>query len=435
MHTSPNASASLQTWIDWLLNLHAQEIDLGLARISQVAQKMKVLRPAPLVITVAGTNGKGSSVAMLFAILKAAGYRVGAYTSPHIHQFNERFNVDGTLASDEQITQVFAEIEQARDDIKLTYFEFSTLAALRLFQQAQLDVVVLEVGLGGRLDAVNIVDADAALVTAIDVDHIDWLGDDRNQIALEKAGIMRSGQIAVCSDSDIPQTLLDFSANLKVDLRCLGADFSYQAIADGWQFVQGEAELNLEKPALPGAFQLQNASGVVALLLGLQASGRIAVPVDSFNQGLQSVVHAGRLQWLSYALLGQEQRWLFDVAHNPQSAQVLSSYFEESSLSGFATVFSVLEDKDAEPMLRALQPYIEQWHIADLQIPRAMGVEKIRQLLQNLGVEPATIFSYDSVAQAAQGLAQRQHERPMVWGSFFTVAQAQQGLNALVEGD
>ncbi|MDX1796839.1 MAG: Mur ligase family protein, partial [Hydrogenovibrio sp.] len=259
----PDRNSSLQTWIDWLLSLHAEEIDLGLARIREVAGKLDLLTPQPLVISVAGTNGKGSSVAMLSAIYQASGYQVGVYTSPHLLRFNERIQINGKMADDQAIVEAFDTIESVRGQTKLTYFEFSTLAALMIFKRQPLDVMILEVGLGGRLDAVNILDADASLITAIDIDHSDWLGDDRSVIALEKAGITRPHKIAICSDNDIPDSLMQYALEHQINLKCLGTDFSYLPTTPAWQFLAQDTTFSnlttLPYPSLKGDFQLQNA--------------------------------------------------------------------------------------------------------------------------------------------------------------------------------
>lgn len=444
------------------MNLHAQEIDLGLERIRQVAERMKLLRPAPLVITVAGTNGKGSSVAMLVSILREAGYQVGSYTSPHIQRFNERIQINGQPVEDKAIVQAFDTIETARklplEETKLTYFEFSTLAALSIFKQAALDVVVLEVGLGGRLDAVNIIDADGVLITAIDVDHIDWLGDDRSQIAIEKAGVMRSGKIAVCSDAMPPESLGNFATEHQVPLFQLGQDFQYQSglsvinqTADYWvwqwlspQSLEGshshtsrceesiESSIELPVPSLLGAFQLQNASGVVALLFTLWQSNQFPYPlpfskfVDSIKKGLVNAFHPGRLQKQYW----NKQLWLVDVAHNPQSAKVLAEYLKATELQGFTAVFSVLSDKDALPMVRSLSPYVKHWLIADLRIPRALEEEGLRALLLQAGVPDSAIQVFDKIETAVE-FSFKEACNKLVFGSFFTVSQAFDALDTL----
>jgi len=442
----PTRDSGLQSWIDWLLSLHAQEIDMGLERVSKVASKLKVSRPAPFVMSVAGTNGKGSSVAMLTSILEAANYSVGTYTSPHILRYNERIQINGKMVSDQAIVDAFLDIELARGDTKLTYFEFSTLAALLIFKQKKVDVAVLEVGLGGRLDAVNLVDADAALICAIDVDHIEWLGSDRSVIATEKAGITRKGKPAVCSDPNPPKSLFDYAKSRKVPLHFLGMDFHFIQNQQACQVSQNQAqecswsvswnsevvdlnwpELNgkpLPAPALQGDFQFQNAAGVIALLASVQAS--LPVSFGAVCKGLISTQHPGRLQ----SLFINEQAWLIDVAHNPQSAKVLADYLATHSETGYQAIFSVLNDKDSLPMVTMLKPYVTRWYIADLGIPRATPLKALEALLLQAGVCETSIFFGASVATS---VAEVKTDLPvLVWGSFFTVSQA---LTALQNRD
>ncbi|BBP43953.1 bifunctional tetrahydrofolate synthase/dihydrofolate synthase [Thiosulfativibrio zosterae] len=417
----PTRHSSLTHWLDWLLSLHAQEIDLGLTRVREVGQRLRLLQPKAKVITVAGTNGKGSSVAFLQSIYQAAGYGVGAYTSPHILRFNERIQINGAPVADSAIVEAFAEIEAARGTTKLTYFEFATLAGLWVFAQQPLDVIVLEVGLGGRLDAVNIVDADIALVTAIDVDHIDWLGSDKNQIALEKAGIMRAGKPAICSDPTVPQTLIDFANQLPTSLSLLGRDFGFEKMPkndQAWLFLaQNSPTLTLDNPSLSGEFQFQNAAGVVAVVQTLQAV--LPVTPAQISQGLAQAKHPGRLQWLT--IEGQE--WLIDVAHNPQSSAVLGQYLASQTLHFDSVIFSALSDKDMLPMVKAIQPFASQWLIADLKVPRATSLENLQKLLKTAGVTEQAVRGFESIAQAVKA-ARLKSSRVLVWGSFITVAQA-----------
>lgn len=456
---------SLNDWIEWLLHLHATEIDLGLERVRVVAEKMQLLQPAKKVITVAGTNGKGSSVAMLSAIYSAAGYRVGRYTSPHLLRFNERIQVNGTPVADQAIIEAFDAIDQARAelDIKLTYFEFSTLAALSIFKQAALDLAILEVGLGGRLDAVNIVDADVALITAISVDHIDWLGSDRDQIALEKAGILRPNQWAVCSDANPPHTLAEYAQKIGTQLFQLGKDFQVclesekksqnsqscqveksesgenlegglGVLAKSWDFLALSSPLqsfcSLPMPALAGDFQLQNAAGVLAALQGLEKS--FPVTQAAIEQGLQQVKHPGRLQWLSVSLSEQKpQSWLVDVAHNPQSAEVLADYLQQQNLRFPQAVFSVLADKDALPMVKLLVPFIDIWHIAPLDQLRALTLTELKGLLRQAGVAKTRIVAHKTLEQAVQQCALASEATTLAWGSFFTVASVLTELERL----
>jgi len=418
----PNNQSTLDTWVDWLLHLHAQEIDLGLTRIAEVTERMGLKRPALVVITVAGTNGKGSSVAMLSSILKEAGYQVGTYTSPHIISFTERVQVNGKPVTEQEIVDAFTDIEQQRADTKLTYFEFSTLAALKVFKAHNLDVVVLVVWLGGRLDAVNVVDADATLITAIYIDHVDWLGDDRSVIATEKAGVMRKHQISVCSDPDVPKSLIDHANALAVDLSVLNRDFSYAEESEAWRLRLSDTEKGFVKPALKGVFQLQNAAGVVTLLNKI--SGVLPVEIDTINRGLANVRHPGRLELRKIG----HQDWLIDVAHNPQSAKVLADYLKQNDLDGQLAIFSALNDKDMLPMVKALSPYISDWYIADLNIPRASSVQRLTEMLLQAGVDKSHIHAQDTIKVAVKSVTVSASDRVLVWGSFFTVAQTLQCL-------
>lgn len=435
----PNSQSSLDCWIDWLLNLHAEEIDLGLERISLVANKMQVTRPAPLVVSVAGTNGKGSSVAMLSAILEQAGYKVGTYTSPHIVSFTERVKINSQPVSAQMIVDAFDLIEGQRSDIKLTYFEFSTLAALTIFNQSDLDIVVLEVGLGGRLDAVNTVDADACLISAIDIDHIEWLGSDRNVIAVEKAGIMRKNAIAVCSDATVPATLVDYAQELGAKLSLLGRDYRYvqmqkknenssQVGESSWLFQSSQSEQSLELPlpALKGEFQLQNAAGVLELLL--QISDKWPVSVEAIKQGLLSVKHPGRMELRQL----NDQAWLIDVAHNPQSAQALAQTLQQEDLNTKrVAIFSALSDKDMLPMVEEVKPFVSQWVISDLATPRSTSIDGLKEILFAAGIGEESITECSTIAQAVEKTLDMPSKKVLVWGSFFTVAQVIERIEGL----
>ncbi|WP_052501410.1 bifunctional tetrahydrofolate synthase/dihydrofolate synthase [Thiomicrospira microaerophila] len=409
-------SLTLEGWLDKLSHLHSKEIDLGLDRVRAVGERLGVLRPAPFVITVAGTNGKGSSVAMLQSILLASGYRVGSYTSPHILRFNERIQLNGADVSDTQIIQAFEAIEQASAQCTLTYFEFATLAALIVFNQADLDYVVLEVGLGGRLDAVNIVDADACLITSIDIDHADWLGTDREAIGFEKAGVMRPHRLAVCSDPYPPVSLVNHARNLGVDLRLINQAYCYKILSTEWQFTCGEIQWVLPKPALLGDFQCQNAAGVVCLLL---VAG-VALTEASLRKGLVSLHHPGRLQSMS---LGN-QAWLFDVAHNPQSVCVLAQFIEQQPRTRRLAIFAGLADKDLVPMIKVMQSHIDHWILVDLAVPRATPLAVLNEICHQAGIPEQQIDSFHQMKAAiafAQSLAVAQ---VVVYGSFITISQA-----------
>ncbi|MBE0493410.1 MAG: bifunctional tetrahydrofolate synthase/dihydrofolate synthase [Thiomicrospira sp.] len=414
----PTIHSGLTDWLNWLLQLHAQEIELGLDRVREVAKQLDVLTPAPYVITVAGTNGKGSSVAMLVAILSAAGYKVGSYTSPHILRFNERIQLNAQPVSDQQIVVAFDRIEKARQGIKLTYFEFATLAALVLFKQSALDIVVLEVGLGGRLDAVNIVDAQACLLTAIDVDHIEWLGSDREKIGFEKAGIMRSNGLTVCSDPNPPKTVVDYAEKLHVDLKLLGRDYGFNVDSDDWVFKIADQSITLPLPNLAGLFQLQNAAGVLALL---KTQARLTIDQVAYEQGLKQIQHPGRLQTIQL----DHQAWLLDVAHNSQSVDVLANHLKrQPEQTKYLVVFSALADKDIEAMVSQIKPYASHWLLVDLQVERSAPLARLQEVLRLAGVGAECQLAFNSMAEAVTCARQSNESRVLIYGSFVTVSQA-----------
>ena len=410
---------TLDQWLAWQETLHPSAIDLGLERPGRVLRALGLAAPSHTVITVAGTNGKGSSVAMLEAMLLAAGYRVGSYTSPHLLHYNERIRLGGQPVDDALICDAFARIDAARGETSLTYFEFGTLAAFLIFAEAELDVAVLEVGLGGRLDAVNLLDADVALITAIDIDHAAWLGDSRELIAIEKAGIMRPQRPAVCSDPHPPQTLIEHAAALQTPLFCLGRDYQYRSEQDGWRYVDGEGSLaGLPRPALVGAMQWQNAAGVIRALRCLD--GRLAVSNQAIRQGLLSVSLPGRMQ----AFPG-EPMVLLDVAHNPQSARVLAENLAVMPCTGRSlAVVGMLADKDIASVIAAVAAQVDHWYLAGLDVWRGADAGLVAQALDGQGITAYT--QYDAVGQAlaaAQADAAKA-DRIVVFGSFHTVAEA-----------
>ncbi len=405
---------SLQQWLDYQLRLHPRAVDLGLERVRRVGERLGVLAPRATVITVAGTNGKGSSVAMLEAILAGAGYQVGTYTSPHLIRYNERIRINGTPVSDEQLVAAFNAIDRAREDTLLTFFEFGTLAALWLFGQQFLDAIILEVGLGGRLDATNAVDADIALITAIDVDHADWLGDDREAIGREKAGILRSGRPAVVSDPNPPRSVLEVAEAQAVPLALAGRDFHWRRHGVLWDYEGGVRLNGLPEPALPGDYQLQNAAGVLAVLERLPV--QFYLTRTHIERGLRQVRHPGRLQHLQVA----GQSWLVDVAHNPQGARALADYLAGRPERGWQCVFSALNDKDVRPMVEAVAPHVAHWHVAPLEDARAMPLDALKEALRAAGVDESAVTPHEHLDAAVA--AARQAQAPVLaWGSLVTV--------------
>ncbi len=409
---------TLDAWLAWQETLHPSAIDLGLERPGEVWRRMGQGKPAPVVITVAGTNGKGSSVAMLESILLAAGYRVGCYTSPHLSRYNERIRIDGAEVGDEALCESFERIDQARGDISLTYFEFGTLAAFDLFARAELDVAVLEVGLGGRLDAVNLIDADVALITAIDLDHAAWLGNDRETIAREKAGIMRQGLPAVCSDPNPPQSLLDYAAEIGAPLHRLGHEFSVQKDTEGWQWQSGdEAPLALPLPALRGEFQLQNAAGVLMALQLLRE--RLPLAPQQLRQGLLNARLAGRFE-----LTPGDVVEIADVAHNPQSAAALAENLRQMPVEGRTlAVVAMLGDKDQAAAITAMTPVVDAWYVAGLDVPRGSDADTLAAVVETVsGQAPQRFAKVAAALQQARSDA-HQGDRVVIFGSFYTVAE------------
>ena len=413
---------TLAEWLSWQELLHPKEIDLGLKRISEVWSRM---HPAGLVcpvISVAGTNGKGSSVAMLDAILRAAGYRVGGYTSPHFQRYNERIRIDGNEVSDLALCESFERIDQARDDIALTYFEFSTLAALDCFIEAELDVAILEVGLGGRLDAVNIIDADAALITTIAMDHMDWLGDDLQQIGREKAGIMRGGKPVVFSCRS-PQSVIDYAHEIGATLHLPEVDYQFSSEESGsWQWRAGvEVYSDLPQPALQGSFQKQNAAAVLMLLNTLKA--QLPLAETAIRTGLQQATLTGRFQQIQ----GRVPIYL-DVAHNPQAALALRDNLQNHPADGPSyAIFSMLADKEIKTVVETLLPVIDVWFLAPLSTNRGADIKQLTDIVGQL----ADKISCSASIEEALATAQQQlpdNGRVVVFGSFFTVAEALESL-------
>jgi dihydrofolate synthase/folylpolyglutamate synthase len=409
----------LAGWLAHLERLHPREIELGLGRVRAVYEAMGRPRPARRVITVAGTNGKGSSVAFLEAILAAAGRRVGSYTSPHLWRYNERVRLNGVPVDDVALCAAFARVEQARGDTSLSYFEFGTLAALDLFARADLDVAVLEVGLGGRLDAVNVVDADIALITAIDLDHTDWLGPDRDSVAREKAGISRATQALICADPAPPDGLLQHG--LGTPRWCLGSDFRLLEGGNGqWDFrsVAGNWT-DLPPPALLGTHQYRNAAGALAALLQLPAGLR--PDLAAVVQGLRAAHLPGRLDHRPGAVTR-----IFDVAHNPAGARVLADHLAGLPMTGVRrTILGILRDKEVDAMVAALVPHTDRWYVAALPGARGGGAEWVADAIRRR-VPEAIIQHFEHPADASRAalLESQAGDRIVVTGSFLTVALA-----------
>jgi dihydrofolate synthase/folylpolyglutamate synthase len=411
---------SLNDWLAWQETLHPKKIDPGLARAGAVLQRMGLQHPNHAVITVAGTNGKGSTVSFIEHMLRAAGYRTGAYTSPHLLRYNERIRVNGAEVGDAELCASFQRIDDARAAISLSYFEFATLAAFDIFAREGLTAAVLEVGMGGRLDAVNMLDADVAVITSIGLDHMEWLGPDRESIGREKAGIVRPGRPAVCGDSSPPRSLGDYARTLGAPLFLLGRDFHYRRDADSWSWWSERARHDaLPLPALRGAFQLQNAA--TALMAIECLSPRLAVTREAMEEGLRAAYIAGRFQIIPGAVTR-----IFDVAHNPHSAAALAQALKNEPCTGRTlAVFGMLADKDVCGVAAALRDVIAVWYGAGLAVERGATSEQIAAAVR--AAAPAAPLSlHATVAEAYHSAmrASRAGERVVVFGSFHTVAQA-----------
>ncbi len=409
---------TLQEWLDWCEQLHPVAIDMGLDRVKTVADRMDLRFDCP-VITVAGTNGKGSTCAMLEAVLFQAGYRTGVYTSPHLVHFEERCRLHGESASSEVFAQAFAAVEATRGDVSLTYFEFSTLAILHLMAQSNLDVAILEVGLGGRLDAVNVIDADCAVITSIDIDHTAILGKDRESIGFEKAGIMRAGRPVIVSDPVPPQSVIDHAAALGADLWLFGRDFNFSGDKQQWAWAGRDRRYSgMAYPALRGANQLINASGVLAALDALRQ--RIPVTAQAVRNGLAMVELPGRFQ-----IVPGQPVLVLDVAHNPHSVSALAANLD--AMGFYPTthaVLGVMADKDLLPMLQKVNPMIDRWYFTDLPLPRAAKAADLQQAWQVQNNRSDTASSvHANPMQALQAAidAADPADRIVVFGSFYTV--------------
>ena len=409
---------NLQDWLAHCEQLHPQAIDMGLGRVQAVAERMALHFDCP-VITVAGTNGKGSTCAMLEAILLESGYRTGVYTSPHLVHFEERCRIHGQSVSADALAQAFAQVEAARGDVSLSYFEFSTLAILQLLSQAGLEVAILEVGLGGRLDAVNIIDPDCAVITSIDIDHTSFLGTDREQIGFEKAGIMRAGKPVVVSDPVPPDSVIAHAAALGADLWRFGQDFNFSGDKLQWAWAgRGRRYSGMAYPALRGANQLVNASGVLAALEVLRP--RLPVTAQAVRNGLAMVELPGRFQ-----IVPGEPVLVLDVAHNPHSVAALAANLD--AMGFYPTthaVFGAMADKDLQVMMERVGPVIDRWYFTDLPVPRAATAAQLQQhwQAQNRRADAAssTHASPEQALQAAIAAA-NPADRIVVFGSFYTV--------------
>ena len=408
--------ASLAEWLEFIERQHPKAIALGLDRVTRVRDALG-LAPAFPIITVGGTNGKGSVCAMLEAILHCAGYRVGRYTSPHLLRYNERVRVAGADARDEELADGFAAVEHARRDVPLTYFEYGTLAAVRLFAERRVDVAVLEVGLGGRLDAVNVFDPDCAVVTTVDIDHVDFLGGDRESIGREKAGIFRAGRPAVCADPAPPSSLLQRAAEIGARLMRIDVDFGAVPQGRQWQFWGPRGTRSaLPFPALRGSGQLANAAASIAALDTMRV--RVPVSANDIRAGLLQADIPGRFQ-----VLPGRPSVILDVAHNPQAARALAASLAAMGGSGrILAVFAMLRDKDISGVVAAVRSRVAHWFIAGLGGERGAAIVELRKALAASAVTAVTECSDVPAAYTQACDIATENDRILVFGSFYTVA-------------
>lgn len=413
---------TLDEWLELQQSVHARSIDLGLERVAQVAERLGVARPRYRVITVGGTNGKGSTVAHLEAVLRSAGTAVGAFTSPHLVRYHERIRLHGELVDDASLIDAFEQIEAARGATTLTFFEYNTLAALLLFARAKVEIAVLEVGLGGRLDATNLIDADVAVLTSIGLDHLDWLGETLEAIGAEKAGIFRQGRPAILGTPEMPRSVYERIAACGARAVIAGRDYRYRVEAERWRYTSERLDLaGLPRSALGGRAQYANAASAIAAIEWLQKDVRLDVPTVS--AALRGVVLPGRFQ-----IVEGRPEWILDVAHNEQAARVLAQELRARPSSGRTiAVVGILRDKDPAAIAGALHGCIDRWILCSLPGPRGLTADELASRLGETArgaASEATVASACSRAAAEAGA----EDRIVVFGSFLTVGPALEWL-------
>jgi len=430
---------SLDSWLSWQETLNPKEIDLGLERVAQVLQSAGLFAhfDCPLIM-VAGTNGKGSVVAFLEAMVLAAGYKVCSYTSPHLQRYNERIKINGNEIDNDSLCRSFERIDQARimarlkvgSDVQLTYFEFGTLAAIDLFQRAKPDIVIMEVGLGGRLDAVNVMQPDVSVITSIAIDHSDWLGDTREAIAREKAGIMRAAKPVICGDSQPPDSLLQQAREVGAELQLIDRDYRVDQTQDQWRLQTPAGDINdLPRPALRGDFQFDNAATAIMALQAL--SSQLNVDRSAISQGLTNVKLAGR-----YEALGSQPEVIVDVAHNLQAVESLVKQLSANPKTGKThIVIAMLADKPVAQIIRALAPSTDYWYCAGLEsVPRGISSSDMASFLEHASADvKLRTQAVATVAEACALATQKAHrqDRIVIMGSFYTVAEAKNYFSGL----
>ena len=408
---------NLTDWLGYIESIHPSTIDLTLERIKIVIERLNLDISFPI-LTVGGTNGKGSTCSILESIYREAGYKVACYTSPHFLNFNERIKIQTLAVSDEVICEAFSRIESAREDVTLTYFEYGTIAAMIIFSEAHVDVAILEVGLGGRLDAVNVFDADCAIVTTVDLDHMDYLGHTREAIGFEKAGIYRTEKTSICGDFDPPQSLIKHAELIHADLKIIGKDFSYEAHHDSFDFlIDSTFVMNLPLPKLQGDFQLANATNALMAVKAME--DKLPLTEISIQKGITLTLLPGRFQEVK-----KMPSLILDVAHNPQAARSLSHNLKTHVVLGKTiAVFSILKDKDIFGVINELNLDIDDWFIAEIQNERAASIETISNTIQKINPS-AHIEAFKNIQEAYQFASKEvtRNDRIIVFGSFFTVA-------------
>lgn len=411
---------TLSQWLDYIATLHTSRIDLGLQRIVSIAKEQCLNSFSCPVITVAGTNGKGSCVRFLESIYSAAGYRVGAYFSPHLRRFNERIRIQEKEVDDQTLVAAFERVESFRKNRPLSFFEFTTLAALFIFKSIEPDVVVLEVGLGGRLDAVNMVESDAAIVASISLDHLDWLGDNRESIGYEKAGVYRANKPAICGDPNPPHRLVEYANHIGAKFFGINKDFFYQSDVDSWSW--GSENTQYQRLPIP-ILKCQNAASSLMAVECLQ--DRLKVSEGAIKKGLKEATLAGRFEFFSKPVKG-----VFDVAHNPDSARCLAEQLEKIQFPAKKmAVIGMLKDKDIPGTIEPLLSHIDAWFVAGLEVDRAANPKDIVAHLKASGVK--NYYDFETVSEAfkqAVRVCSHSEDRIIVFGSFHTVAAVQEVL-------
>ena len=420
---SSGVSLHLERWFQYIQTLHSRSIDLSLARVRAVYSEICPQGVQFLVVSIAGTNGKGSLAAMVESIFQCAGYKTGLYTSPHLVRFNERFQIDGQTIADADLLHEFERIEAARNSIPLTFFEFGTLMAVDYFQRQQVDVAVMEIGLGGRLDAVNVLDADVACITQVGLDHTKWLGSTRDKIGYEKSGIMRSDKPVICVDDDPPNSVVKAAKARNAQMFVKGSDFQYKRSEDSWiwKMNDGKSEFQIDQipnPPVAGDFQFDNCAGAVAVAVKMRK--HLNIGDDDIRSGISKTKILGRLQHF-----GSKPEIIFDVAHNTEAVAAMVEFLANHPMKGRTlAVMSALSEKPIESMVRTATPVVDEWHVCALPTSsRGISRDEIHRRVTSVVNESVSVLPYDSVIEAFDAAKTRvtADDRIIVFGSFITV--------------